>query len=288
MQAFVVSPGQTTAMFFPIPAVPAEIWRFSPSPKESRSSSETEPQAMAAMVRRARFRCTREERRKSCDDRGPGARRPPQSFIATTGSRRAASRAGNQPASSPMTPEQAAVSARHGGGELGLAHVLVCRGKTAQIPAGHQPSRSRRRRRGQDRSPAGTGRGRARACAPSAILMPISRVRSSTDDVHDVRDADPADDQRQAADDPQEAAEGEHEGVEELGTARSCPRSPALPCPWDRSGGGAPGSRDTWSLSRLGAGGRARLEDEVVDVLAPVRARKVVAGMNALSLSRPE
>jgi len=64
-QGRVVSPGHRMAMLRPSPESATRSCRFRSSPKESSSSNDSEPQAIAAMVRIARFFCTREERMKS-------------------------------------------------------------------------------------------------------------------------------------------------------------------------------------------------------------------------------
>jgi hypothetical protein len=59
--------------------------------------------------------------------------------------------------------------------------------------------------------------------APERHLDPDLARPLFDDDVHDVRHADPADDERQRADDPEERAEPEHEGVQELEHLRGVP-----------------------------------------------------------------
>ncbi len=55
IQARVVAPGHTTAMFSPIPRDPFPNERLRPSPKESRRTIERVPQAMARTVRTILF-----------------------------------------------------------------------------------------------------------------------------------------------------------------------------------------------------------------------------------------
>ena len=96
-QAFVVSPGHMIGdvlahggWFVGI------ICRFRPSPKASSSRIATVPQAIAAMVRMARFFWSRAELEEELQDDGEIALHAviAHSFIATTGSSRDASRAG--------------------------------------------------------------------------------------------------------------------------------------------------------------------------------------------------
>ena len=56
-KGFFVAPGQSTAMPSPMPLVFLWNERFKPSPKDSRSTIERVPQAMASTVRAMRLRC---------------------------------------------------------------------------------------------------------------------------------------------------------------------------------------------------------------------------------------
>ncbi len=58
---FVVSPGHITAIRSPIARRFFESWRFSPSPNDSSRMIATVPQVIAAIVRNARLRASRDD-----------------------------------------------------------------------------------------------------------------------------------------------------------------------------------------------------------------------------------
>ena len=107
------------------------------------------------------------------------------------------------------------------------------------------------------------------------------------DDVHDVRDADPADDEREGADDAEEEAERQEEDREELELLGRVPDREgflvlgveALPLAEDL----AARSSVTCLLSLGTAGWKMMLSTH----FSPVSARNVEPGMKPLPLSRP-
>ena len=95
MKARVVAPGQRTPMPSPMPARPLLNERFRPSPKESSSTIESVPQAIASTVRTMRLRLVGDVGPEQPQHEGElGAGESHESFSATTGSSSDARRAG--------------------------------------------------------------------------------------------------------------------------------------------------------------------------------------------------